>query len=293
VNCCLSQTPKGTNYCLYYFKQIYCVSSSSETMGGARKKGKAAARSKAAPAPADDPCAAYTAAIGQLIQCSSSGLLDSPLWGKVYDLYEPMHQFLDKETDTGWLQRSSLRNDAQQKALMVTAALAELLVKVLAVRKLPSDWQQEQYSTTVENVLAAVNWIFSRPVVRRAGMLYDVYKPAREPVLLQLPTALGNVSRTDLLAQISAAQEEVCHLLKEALQQQQQQQPEAEQHSHLCSVAVQLQAFGLALESRCSSADDPGVRRPSKTLAMQQTGLELAAVLMQTLTADSSRQQQG
>jgi hypothetical protein len=107
-------------------------------------------------------------------------------------------------------------------------------------------------------------------------------------MLVELPGALRRISRTTLLTQAAAAQEEDCQLLQVALQQAQQQgQPAAQQHPHMWRTSQQLLSTWAMLDSWCARSHGLEAQRPAQALALQKRALELAAVMAQTLTADS------
>jgi hypothetical protein len=168
--------------------------------------------------------------------------------------------------------------------LLVSAALAELVAKLLAARKRPSDWQQGDYSCMMHNTLLAACTIL-RVQVKRSGATQGACD------LLQLPGALGPVKRPDLLHQTALAQRELCHILQAALEQQQQQQAlqaTLQQHQQLCELSLQLLSWWTTIESLWSGAGaGADASLLQEALALHHPAMELAALLAQTLKTDS------
>jgi hypothetical protein len=91
--------------------------------------------------------------------------------------------------------------------------------------------------------------------------------------------------RLDLMRQAATAQEEVCQLLQAALKQQQPgQQTVQTPQQHLQMLAHAMLGFWTAIDGIWPA----GQADKTPALAMQQPALELAALLTQTLPADSS-----
>lgn len=79
---------------------------------------------------------------------------------------ELLLSLLDAEAERG---KRALSSQLQQMALTVSAALLELVAKLLSARKRPRDWKQEEYSTALGRVLLAASTVLQLPVKHTGG----------------------------------------------------------------------------------------------------------------------------
>jgi hypothetical protein len=273
-------------------------------MAGNKKKGKKAATLSSAPTASSTAtaatagehnasllCSAVVSVINQFLQGQGSGWLNNALFKDLWERLSLLLGLLDAEAEHG---KRALSREAQKLALAVSPALLQLVSKLLSARKRPRDWKQDEYSTALGRALLAASTVLQLPVKH-------TIKSVVKPRLVHLPTAFGRVLRADLLTQTAAAQAELCQLLQATLKQQKQQ----DHHQHqqqavqgaawhrpdMRQVAVEMLQFWLMIDWGWSQVTDPSsvASSSSQTLAMQKSALQLAAVLTQNLTANSSK----
>jgi hypothetical protein len=195
-------------------------------------------------------------------------------------------------------------------SIKIAALLTQLLVKLLAARKRPRDWKQEDYSSRVCSTLTAVSDVFQLRVFSKGVVESTVGKAVK---VAQLDKAYGPLGRVEVLCLTAAAQEEVGQLLQAALKQpqqqghqaaQQQQGYQSAQHKHqqpgqqpepqlppLCRLAGYLLALWTCIDLPWLANDVFTTGAQIAALARQKPALQLAALLAQhpaALLHDSS-----
>jgi hypothetical protein len=306
----------SASFCLFQVLDV-------DSMAG-NKKGKKAATLSSAPTAsstataatagghnASGLCSAVVSLINQILQGRGSGWLHSALFKGLWEKVQLLLDLLDAESEYG---ERALGREVQKMALEVSPALLQLVSKLLSARKRPRDWKQDEYCAALGWALLAASTILQLPVKHTGNTVGNLR-------LVHLPTAFGRVLRADLLTQTAAAQEEVCQLLQAALKQQQQQQQDQQQQQQdqqqqqqdqqqqqqqqavqvatqqrldMWQVSVVLLEFWQVIDWAWSLVQATGLHSLStsqhaETLAKQKPALELAAVLTQNLTANSSK----
>jgi flagellar motor protein MotB len=159
-------------------------------------------------------------------------------------------QFLPSTTQQLVAVASNTGNLGKEPSIsqLYSEKLLELLSKLLSARKEPKDWQQEGYCSSVGAVLAAC----TRSMQLQHGMR----------------AALTSLMKTDILEQLTAAQEEMAGQLKrqqaqlqdskllqqQRRQQQQQQQQDQQQQSEAPPPQRQMQAQVLQQQQQQAAA---------------------------------------
>lgn len=261
-------------------------------MGGQKKKGRAATKANtvgqnSSTAPAQHPCLAVLPVLRDMAgkeMCWTDGLLVEQLFVRVAVVLDWVQCMKKEEAQGG---QAILYTAVTAPLVLVSAELVQLLLKLLLARKRPEDWQQEVYSSVVCSTLFAAS-VVSRVHAKRTGQ-----GPGESP-LLQLPGALGRVSRSALLHQTAAAQEEVCQLLQAALKERQDAaQGTSQHHLLLCEIAMHPLRWWTTIDGLWAEAgNDTAFNQPApvlqQALVRQRPAVELAALLTHTPSADSA-----
>jgi hypothetical protein len=264
-------------------------------MAGNKKKGKAAAapapsNATAAPArssPAHDTCNALIAAIQQLLASKGSALLAGPLVEAFSHKLEAVYAL--KWVSAGVLRQKSINEPGQIIHLInIAGLLTQLLLKLLAARKRPRDWKQEEYSNALCKSLTAASTFFQVPVFSK-GVVESSNGTAIN--IGQLERSYGPLGRVEVMRLTAAAQEEVCQLMQAALKQKQQQQQQGQQQPGqqsapqvlpLCRLAKCLLVWWMCIDLPWSAGDAHKRGAQLEAIDSQNPAMQLAAVLAQS-----------
>jgi hypothetical protein len=258
-------------------------------MGSRKKKARAATKANSKATAVDQhPCLSVLPILRDIASKDRCWTEDA-LLDELYDRVMAMITWVRERTQGG----QPIENTAVSATLLqLSAALVELVAKLLPDRKQTRDWHHDDYSCMVFNRLLA-----ARTVLRVQVKHSD--SPQGYCELVQLPGAFGRINRSDILRQTAVAQEEVCQLLQAGLKQQQHHQHQhrhqqaaqgisQQQHHQLCGTALQLLSWWTTVNGWWSELGcDASASQLQEALSSRKPALELAALLAQTLTADS------
>jgi hypothetical protein len=174
----------------------------------------------------------------------------------------------------------------------LSAALVDLVAKLLSARKRARDWKQAEYCSALCSALTAAS------AALRVELCVKVQSPNQHEMVLPLMhdrQAFGRWSRLQLLRLTMTAQEELCQLLPTAMKQQQQQRQQAphttsqqEARPTLVLLGWYLLSWWATIDAEWYTATSVKDMAATEALAMQKPALELAVLLSQTLTADAT-----
>jgi len=210
-------------------------------------------RSKASP----DPSKAYpniswhrlVKALDHLLAGGAAALLKGPQLQDICSGLAEMTASLSEATDTAVI-------------VMAAGKVAKLLAKLLAASKRARDLKHTEYSSRVCSVLAA----------SRDALHLICHLQTRASDTLQL---------SDVLSRVATAQQQVTQLLANQLEQKDHRQAQQQQQAVACLAMNLLRWWVVALHLR-------QVRAAAFSSGnFYEPAIELAAVLAQTLTADS------
>jgi hypothetical protein len=249
-------------------------------MGGSSRNGRAPAAAAAA-ATARVPAAGYSIITPADTVALAKGTIASLLKG------QELFRVCSAITDLAGQAHSQQHHPGQHLAII------NVLTRLISARKQARDWKEAEYSSRVCSLLAACTAVLkfcnstSKLGDGRAAVI-KYSQPAKDLILVY-----------ELMQHLTTAQSEVTALLQAFVQQQQQGRDVEQQQKQQQQQLLQLQQLAYGLLACWHTAhwhwvgwainkEAAGHRISAAAFLLQP--VELAAVLAQTLTADSPAQ---